>query len=118
MVGLPCWIAEPAARVDLIASPPFLFRSLSRGITGVAGRLLLSQERDLALCLLDRVARSLLFHCGLGYSRRFRLDQSLPGKFGFALLPCRFALCLAFGPGRHDGFALPPALNFGRIIRN
>src|SRR4051812_40598931 len=101
-----------------IASSPFLFRGLPCRIASVPGHLLLSQESDLALLLLGRLERSLFFHCALGRRRRFRRDQSLPGSLGFALLPGRFALRLAFGPRRHDGFALPPRLDLGRIIKD
>src|SRR5689334_16107447 len=101
-----------------IASSPFLFRSLSCCIASVAGRLLLSQESGLAGFLLGRLARGLFFHCALGCRRRFRRDQSLPGSLGFALLPCYFALRLAFSTRRHDGFALPPRLDPGRIIND
>src|SRR6266700_1222579 len=101
-----------------IASSPFLFRSLARGITGVAGRLLFSHQAGLALFLLGRLASSLFLHRALGCSCRFRSDQSLLGGLGFALQPCRFALDLAFGPRRQDGFALPSVLDFDRIIKN
>ena len=63
-----------------IAPSPFLFRSLPRRITDVAGHLLLSQESGLALFLLGRHARSLFFHCALGSSSRFRRDHCAIGQ--------------------------------------
>src|SRR5262245_32232430 len=111
----PACMAALAVTPYSIASSPLLFCSLACRITGVAGCLLFSQQRSLALCLLGRLARSLFFQRALGCSRRFRSDLSLLGKLGFALLPCRFTLRLAFGSRRHDGFALPHSLDFGRI---
>src|SRR5262245_41270370 len=113
------WVTQLHGRwgyTSSIASSALLFRSLARGVTGVTGGLLFSQQRSLALFLLGRLARSLFFQRAFGCSRRFRSDLGLPGKLGFALLPCRFTLRLAFGSRRHDGFALPPSLDFGRVL--